>query len=242
MNEAVKAQKCSFYIWKQKEINLSDVTITAHVLPRILDVGMNVRKTPSFTCLCHVLWSSCFTYWPHCPPKLRMVSLCFVRTRVLKNGHDTDEMSAEQSQGASSVSLYVSNIEHKWAFDLIPKLAKQHFSNSGWVPRSLLSGQRFFLGAADLRYKSERSLQAASEETVSPAIRYLLSLIKPSGIQPYLIQRPGCTTQSTPLSDALVCYHWNQHYQIPNVLWKGGGDATFQYENTQRSLRIEEII
>lgn len=168
--------------------------------------------------------------------------LCFVRTRVLKNGPDTDEMSAEQSQGASSVSLYVSYIEHKWAFDLIPKLAKQHFSNSGWVPRSLLSGQRFFLGAADLRYKSERSLQAASEETVSPAIRYLLSLIKPSGIRPYLIQRPGCTTQSTPLSDALVCYNWNQHYQIPNVLWKGGGDATFQYENTQRSLRIEEII
>lgn len=84
----------------------------------------------------------------------------------------------------------------------------------------LLSVKHF---SADLRYKSERSLQAASEETVSPAIRYLLSLIKPSGIQPYLIQRPGCTTQSTPLSDALVCYHWNQHYQIPNVLWKGGG-------------------
>lgn len=128
-----------------------------------------------------------------------------------------------------------------WLNNTSPSVAEylDHCSVASDFSLVLLSVKHF---SADLRYKSERSLQAASEETVSPAIRYLLSLIKPSGIRPYLIQRPGCTTQSTPLSDALVCYHWNQHYQIPNVLWKGGGDATFQYENTQRSLRIEEII
>lgn len=75
---------------------------------------------------------------------------------------------------------------------------------------------------------------------VSNAIRYSLDIIKPSGIHPqYLIPRPGCTAQSRPLSDALACYHWNQHYQIPNMLWKGGGMLPFSrkthYENTMET-------
>lgn len=118
----------------------------------------------------------------------------------------TNELSIQSPNWLNNTSLTVA--EHL-----------DHCSVASIFSLVLLSVKHF---STDLHYKSECSLQSTSEETVSPAIRYLLNLIKPSGIELYLIQRPGCTTQSTPMSDALVCYHWNQHYQIPNMLWKGG--------------------
>ena len=211
---------------RKKSIS-NDLTITAYV-QCIFDVGS--RKTPSFTCLCHVLWSSCFTYWPPCPPWLHMVSLCFICTYALKNGHDQLKWAQSRVRGLhlypyTYLTLSTNELSIRspnWLNNTSLTVAEylDHCSVASIFSLVLLSVKHF---STDLRYKSERSLQAASEETVSPAIRYLLNLIKPSGIQPYLIQRPGCTTQSTPFSDALVLYHWNQHYQIPNMLWKGGG-------------------
>lgn len=68
-------------------------------------------RSPFFKCLSHVLGSHFTSTMPHCP--LDLVLLHFVHIHKL-----LENINAEYGQKALSLSVFVSNTEHKWALTI----------------------------------------------------------------------------------------------------------------------------